>query len=537
MHLINVQSFLEREQAIHSKSKVDRQAKVLQVHTYKPEEYAILSHRWGKETAEVNYEEMVELANMDTEKQGEIRKRAGYQKILGGCKRAEIDGYKWLWVDTCCIDKRSNVELSEAINSMYRWYENSAQCYAYLHDVFDPFLPTECNSGCYSLSNGWPEWFSRGWTLQELIAPDDVQFFNKDWQPIGDKRMHSRTLQAITRVPQHILTNGFSWTRPCVAQIMSWAADRKTSRVEDEAYSLMGLLGVNMPMLYGEGKTAFQRLQLEIIRMSDDQSIFAWDPYGHIGRSGSVLADEPGLFRGCSDLQTMEIDEFMKALRVLKAKEVAERLGSFPVTNRGIQIWLPLRPCIGLPTVFEATLQCRASEAQRPVTIYLTLWKSNYYRSFGPQSKAVFPEQGVPRFEQLHLRYQDIVHRNPIFEFDDEAVSERRFSCSSTYPKELTDCNKVKLTSSNPLCVRTYADSLANSHFSVGFGQCFGQVWIHVFHEECSRIFMGSEEDNVKEEYNKMLIRGPEHAQSMVEAYPGPSHICIKHTRLPYWTV
>ena len=541
MYLINVQSFLKREQAIGSKSDVDRQAKVLRFHTDEPEKYAILSHRWIEkkpgETAEVNYEEMTELANMDTERQGEIRQRAGYQKILKSCELAKEDRLEWFWVDTCCIDKRSSAELSEAINSMYRWYEKSARCYAYLHDVPDLSFPTEPDFERYYHHYGWPEWFSRGWTLQELIAPDAVRFFNKDWQPIGDKRTHSITLQDITRVPQNILTNGFSLTRPCVAQIMSWAADRKTSRVEDQAYSLMGLLGVNMPMLYGEGKGAFHRLQLEIIRMSNDQSIFAWDPHGHIGRSGSVLADEPSFFRDCSDLQTMEIDEFTKALKVPMAKGVAEQLGSFSVTNRGIQIWLLLRSCIGLSTVFKATLQCRAAEGRRPVTIYLTSWKSNYYRYFGPRSLAAFPKKGVPRFEQLHLRYQDVVYRDPIFEIDDETVSESGFSCSSTYPSEFMGHNKVELTSSNPLCVRTYANtSRANCHFSVGFGQSFGQVWIHVFYDERSRIFMGSEEDNVKEEYNKLLIRGPEHAQSMAGAYRGPSCFCIKHTRLPRMT-
>ena len=524
MHLINVQSFLKREQAIANQWPVNRRAdKILDCRNYESTEYAILSHRWieqeSGETAEVGYEEMVELANMDTEKQDEIRNRDGYQKILRSCKQAERDGFKWLWIDTCCIDKRSSAELSEAINSMYRWYEKSVRCYAYLHDVPDPSFPTKPNSKKYS-HYGWPEWFSRGWTLQELIAPDDLQFFNKDWQFIGDKRTHSDTLQAITGVPQNRLTNEFSFTRPCVAQIMSWAADRKTSRVEDEAYSLMGLLGVNMPMLYGEGKRAFQRLQLEIIRMSNDQSIFAWDPHGRIGRSGSVLADEPRFFRDCSDLQTMEIDEFRKTSKADMLPGVEERIGSFPVTNRGIQIYLPLRSCSGSSTVVKATLQCR--KGRRPVTIYLTLWKSNYRRFFGPRSEAILPKRGVPRFEQLYLIYQG-VPRDPIFEFDDEAVFEHGFSCSSTYPKELMDRNKVELTNINPLCVRTYANSLANCHFSVSFGQYFGRLWTHINPEERGK--------SAKEQY-KRLIRSPEHVQSIAKTYLPPSYICIEHTRL-----
>ena len=537
MYLINVKTFLKREQAIDSQWPLNRRAgKILDCRNDESTEYAILSHRWMEknsgETAEVNYEEMVQLANMDTEKQGEIRNRDGYQKILKCCKQAEKDGFEWLWVDTCCIDKRSSAELSEAINSMYHWYEKSARCYAYLHDVSDPSFPAKPDSERYS-HYGWPEWFSRGWTLQELIAPTNVQFFNKDWQFIGDKRRHCSTLQAITRVPQNILRNGFSLTRPCVAQIMSWAADRNTSRVEDEAYSLMGLLGVNMPMLYGEGKRAFQRLQLEIIRMSNDQSIFAWDPHGHIRRFGSVLADEPRFFRDCSDLQTIEIDEFRKAFKRYMSKEDEERLGSFPVTNRGIQISLPLKRA-RFSTVFEATLQCRATDGQRPVTIYLTLLKSNYCRFFGHRSETALPEEAVPEFGQLYLIYQD-VPPDPIFEFYDEAVFEHGFSCSSTYPRELMGRNRVELTSSNPLCVRTYANGLANCHFSVGVGQCFRRVWIHVCPEEHSKNFMGSEELDVNEEYNRMLIRGPEHVQPKAKA----SCISIKHTCLPQtnWAV
>ncbi|KIM56619.1 hypothetical protein SCLCIDRAFT_58021, partial [Scleroderma citrinum Foug A] len=237
-------------------------------------EYMILSHWWIGQ--EVDYNEIVKLAKMDEEERSEIFWRAGYQKILQSCEQVKKNGYKWLWVDTCCIDKRSSAELSEAINSMYRWYENSRICYAYLQDVHSSSLPTVCNNEKYPKSRGWLEWFSHGWTLQEMIVPRDVQFFNMDWHPIGDKRTLPPILEAITRVPQHILMEGLSSNRPCVAQIMSWAAYRTTTRVEDKAYSLMSLLDMNMPMLYGEGKKAFHHLQLEIIRTLNDQSIFMW---------------------------------------------------------------------------------------------------------------------------------------------------------------------------------------------------------------------------------------------------------------------
>jgi len=272
MRLINVNDFLERESSIREEKQVDRRAKVLDFGDDEGTEYAILSHRWGRK--EVNYDEMVELAKMAAEERDEVRQHDGYRKILQSCERAQKDGYEWLWVDTCCIDKRSSAELSEAINSMYRWYESAKVCYTYLHDVPDPWFPTWSNHERYPNFRGWPEWFSRGWTLQELKAPSNVQFLNKNWQGIGDKRTLASTLRNITGIPERILIHGLYRNRPCVAQIMSWAVHRTMTRVEDRAYSLMGLLDVNMPMVYGEGKKAFHRLQLEIIRASNDQSIF-----------------------------------------------------------------------------------------------------------------------------------------------------------------------------------------------------------------------------------------------------------------------
>ncbi|KAI6000059.1 heterokaryon incompatibility protein-domain-containing protein [Pisolithus albus] len=244
--------------------------------------YAILSHRWG---AEVSYKEMTGLMKLEEQKRVEVRQRAGYRKIIESCKQAMKDEYKWLWIDTCCIDKRSSAELSEAINSMYRWYQNAQVCYVYLNDVDQSTFPTQQDKSKFDKSNGWPEWFVRGWTLQELIAPKRVEFFNKDWVHIGNKQRFAPTLERTTGIPSKVLTSGLAGKRLSVAQIMSWAAERKTTRVEDRAYSLMGLFGVNMPMLYGEGKRAFQRLQLEIIRGFTDQSIFAWNP--QMPRTGS----------------------------------------------------------------------------------------------------------------------------------------------------------------------------------------------------------------------------------------------------------
>ena len=310
MRLVNVKALLEREELMEKRKRVDFRVKVLDFCDDEVTEYAILSHRWIGQ--EVDYDEIVELAKMGKEKRDEIRQRDGYRKILDSCEQAKKDGYEWLWVDTCCVDKRSSAELSEAINSMYRWYENAQICYTYLHDVLDSSFPVEPDNEKYA--NGWPEWFSRGWTLQEMIAPSNVQFFNKKWQAIGDKRSLACTLKTITGVPEHILTDGFYGDRPCVAQIISWAANRATTRVEDRAYSLMGLLDVNMPMLYGEGKKAFHRLQLEIIRTSNDQSIFAWSWDRKKVRTGSTLADNPSVFCYCSEMELIDPDEFIESL-------------------------------------------------------------------------------------------------------------------------------------------------------------------------------------------------------------------------------
>jgi len=263
MRLIKVKAFLKREHLIENGESVDHDKSVLEFSDDKVEMYAILSHRWV-EGKEVDYREMVKLAKMPLEERHKIRHRDGYQKILQSCEQAQKDGYKWLWVDTCCINKGSSAELSEAINSMYRWYENTKVCYTYLHNVPCSSFPTSSDF------NGWPEWFSRGWTLQELIAPSKIQFFNKDWRSLGCKKMLAPILEAITGIPGHILIHGLHGNRPCVAQIMSWVANRTTMRVEDRAYLLMGLLDVNMPMLYGEGKKAFHHLQLKIIRASND---------------------------------------------------------------------------------------------------------------------------------------------------------------------------------------------------------------------------------------------------------------------------
>ncbi|KAF4631600.1 hypothetical protein G7Y89_g6537 [Cudoniella acicularis] len=239
--------------------------------------YAILSHTWS--LGEVTYQDM----------QGNnAKEKAGFIKIQNCCEQASRDGFDFVWVDTCCIDKTSSAELSEAINSMYTWYKNAKACYAYLADVPPSGLwdvADSVNFAHFAASR----WFTRGWTLQELIAPPGVEFFAQDWTRIGTKDYLSHVISRITGIDEATL-KGRSVKEVSVAKRMSWASKRVTTRIEDIAYCLIGIFGINLPLLYGEGERAFIRLQEEIMRSSDDQSLFAWEDKS----SAQVFGSESG---------------------------------------------------------------------------------------------------------------------------------------------------------------------------------------------------------------------------------------------------
>lgn len=283
--------------------------------------YAILSHRWlANPSEEVSFQDLqrrpevppskgshsnhavcdfIQLsASIFTDRFKEhnihpdVRRKEGFMKLKGVCDQAWQDGLSHIWVDTCCIDKSSSAELSEAINSMYAWYKNSAVCYVYLHDV-DHDIDQDALISALSRA----DWFKRGWTLQELLAPDNVYFFAKNWSRIGSKATWASTLHKITHIREKILL-GIPCD-PSIAERMSWAVGRKTEKIEDRAYSLMGLFGIHMPIIYGEGEKAFRRLQLEIMKSSDDQTIFAWldsMDFPHPSRMRGSLASAPDFF-------------------------------------------------------------------------------------------------------------------------------------------------------------------------------------------------------------------------------------------------
>ncbi|KAK0624544.1 heterokaryon incompatibility protein-domain-containing protein, partial [Bombardia bombarda] len=276
--------------------------------------YAILSHTWGDD--EVTFKVL-----SDSDGDCNYKHLKGYAKIYESCAVARREGFDWIWIDTCCIDKSSSAELSEAINSMFNWYKDSAVCYAYLGDFHHDSISTNDHQDMNApVAFAASRWFTRGWTLQELIAPSMVVFLNASWRELGTKTSLATALSAVTGIdtsvlaPLPVVTGSGPWgpqlrvpdirstLHNCsIAQRMSWAARRTTTRVEDAAYSLMGLFDINMPLLYGEGAKAFLRLQKEILNHSagDDMSIFVWKYPTHARPNwnwSGVLAPSPDCF-------------------------------------------------------------------------------------------------------------------------------------------------------------------------------------------------------------------------------------------------
>ncbi|GAB7325536.1 hypothetical protein MBLNU13_g09540t1 [Cladosporium sp. NU13] len=239
--------------------------------------YAILSHTWGDD--EVTYEHVRaptaferRLLSNDSEATYEhirdqnVRECKAYSKVVGAMRQAASDGHEYVWIDTCCIDKSSSAELSEAINSMYSWYQRAEVCYAVLDGVPGP------DASNFEVEFKASRWFTRGCK----------SFLHRAmWYSLGD-RWRARG------IPARRLTGPDGLNFATIAQKMSWVAERETTREEDLAYCLLGLFSVNMPLLYGEGSRAFMRLQEEIIKISDDPTIFAWmhDPQPDSSKPG-----------------------------------------------------------------------------------------------------------------------------------------------------------------------------------------------------------------------------------------------------------
>ena len=312
--------------------------KLREFHDDEIPDYAILSHTW--EDGEVSYQAMESAASEVVSAISEGRDEAarlemwaavapttlsGYTKITKSCTLAASEGWQYLWIDTCCIDKTSSAELSEAINSMYRWYKEAQVCYVYLIDVSMAHVSrTDLSITDVSITNVprylphsflWSRWFKRGWTLQELLAPSTVVFYDKDWREIGTRWSLRAEIERATGITYESMIRPESCS---IAMKMSWASNRKTTRVEDIAYCLMGLFDINMPLLYGEGPKAFMRLQHEIVESGqDDESIFAWRD-ARLASSG-MFARSPEAFADSGDIYNMRnLDPRAQPFRVTR---------------------------------------------------------------------------------------------------------------------------------------------------------------------------------------------------------------------------
>lgn len=366
--------------------------------------YAILSHTWEEE--EIGYQEMrflqklralpdnlknntAFIATMEAAfgldsfivDQKPVIERRGYRKILKTAEIAREKKLNYIWVDTCCIDKSSSAELQEAINSMYEWYRKSTYCAVYLEDV-----APDCNRVAPSAQDSHiyfdsfesmlrkSRWITRGWTLQELIAPAEVVFYDQKWRYITQKSHAIHCIHRVTGIQDYVLITG-DLSKSSVAQKMSWAAKRSTTRKEDRAYSLMGIFEVHIPMLYGEGDRAFRRLQEEIIRTTPDDSIFAWRTSG-----GSLSAYVGLLAHSPQDFE--------------HSQNITQGKGSFSISNLGLRIETNLKPVRRMDiqggwddSLYMCTLDAENREGEKVALILRKLEPLKYARvqahSFG----------------------------------------------------------------------------------------------------------------------------------------------------------
>ncbi|KAI1205007.1 heterokaryon incompatibility protein-domain-containing protein [Annulohypoxylon truncatum] len=267
-------------------------------------QYAILSHTWISPRDEITYQD---FKHRKGDIDDGIFKQRGWEKLKRYCDRASKDGWEWAWMDTCCIDKTNPADTQEAINAMFRWYQNAGICYAYLNDIevnrviarpnlTDVNFPLDSDLDDIASKDNVADpdsslrqalrplliqakWFTRGWTLQELLAPPYLVFVDKAWRRMGTRESWAVEIKEASRIEARYLTT-FSptdFTSCSIAMRLSWASRRETTLEEDETYSLLGLFGISLPLIYGEGRwRAFNRLQRELITVYNDDSIFAW---------------------------------------------------------------------------------------------------------------------------------------------------------------------------------------------------------------------------------------------------------------------
>ncbi|KAK5711211.1 hypothetical protein LTR17_018503 [Elasticomyces elasticus] len=286
-------------------------------------------------TTTLKFEEFI-----DTQQTGSYdRNGAGWQKIQRCCRLSRQRGFDWTWIDTCCVDKTSSAELSETINSMFAWYRDAYACYVFMDDVKADVLPvldladaeqeweqsleSATLNSIEAFSNS--RWWSRMWTLQELLAPRAVLFYNANNVLLGTRDSLALLISGASDIGLDVVTRKMNIHEASIAQRMSWASERESTRIEDQAYALLGIFDVNMPLLCGEGTKAFARLQEQIIAHSDDQSILAWGLWAPKDHDlEGVLASAPSDFDGSGQVT------------IPRSATHAYHVHSYGVTNQGL---------------------------------------------------------------------------------------------------------------------------------------------------------------------------------------------------------
>ncbi|RWA10586.1 hypothetical protein EKO27_g4516 [Xylaria grammica] len=359
-------------------------------------QYAILSHTWISPKDEITYQD---FKQRKADIENDIFKQKGWAKLKRYCDRAAKDGWEWAWMDTCCIDKTNPADTQEAINAMFRWYRNAGICYAYLEDVdvnvadanFPPDLDLDDLAGKDHVADRTSfrhialkaflikaKWFTRGWTLQELLAPPFLVFVDRGWRRIGTRESWADEIKEASRIDARHLTD-FDPTdfRSCsIAMRLSWASYRDTTVEEDETYSLLGLFGFSLPLIYGEGKLqAFNRLQRELIAVYNDDSIFAWKSLPRSSRH--LLGVHQQGYNPGRGILAPSIREFWDAFSL---KSFGLYGNSFSMTNRGLEInakrWRSKKD----PTKYLVRLNCGV-ELPRHIGLPLDLVGDSYERT------------------------------------------------------------------------------------------------------------------------------------------------------------
>jgi len=439
-------------------------------------QYAILSHTWGD--GEVTFQDMA-LPKPSVKK--------GSAKIIRTCQLALAHGLGFAWVDTCCIDKSSSAELTESINSMFQWYADAAVCYVFLEDL-PPNTPAE--EGLASC-----RWFTRGWTLQELLAPKTVDFYDMAWNYKGSKLDYIQAISKRTGILSEILLGQWALASCSVAMKMSWAARRQTTRVEDIAYCLLGIFDVNMSLIYGEGLKAFRRLQEEIVKRDNDLTIFAWDmSQKHEGQAIRLFATSPAEFVDSSGVVPF-VDDYI----------------NFSVTNKGLLVSgdIPLRAAAiteeeGGPEILRYQINLGTDLSSTDGGIYLRKVGPRLFYRDGKFSLAGFWGDEIHQvrlfdYTDYYILIDPITANSPsLFTFRDCAVHvpfDDIFTLEDTVPETLWDVTDFVFLRPNSYSWTRYPMVLAMAFYGTLAGRAIHLIALCDYRKEVPicRVFRRSQ--------------------------------------------